>query len=194
MAGKQRRSATVAQVLLLLIALAGVLLLLRFGCERYLRAAYPDTYRDTVPAAAEEYDLPPSLIFAVIHTESSFRPEAVSTAGAVGLMQVTEDTLDWAVMRTDGDTSLSANDLTDPAVNIHVGTCVLSLLSQMFENGDTVLAAYNAGMGNVQEWLADSRYSADGVTLDTIPFDETDRYVEKVRYAQKMYQKLYDLK
>lgn len=193
MATKQRRM-TVWHVLLLLVALAASAVLLRFGCDRYLRAAYPDTYRDTVLAAAEEYDLPPSLIFAVIHTESSFRPDAVSTAGAVGLMQVTEDTLDWAVMRTNGDTSLTVNDLTDPTVNIHTGACVLSLLSDMFQNGDTVLAAYNAGMGNVKEWLSDSRYSADGVTLDAIPFEETDRYVAKVRHAQNIYQKLYYLK
>lgn len=193
MATKQRRT-TVWHVLLLLAAVAVAVVLLRFGCDRFLHAAYPDTYRETVLAAAEEYDLPPSLIFAVIHTESSFRPDAVSTAGAVGLMQVTEDTLDWAVMRTDGDTSLTVNDLTDPTVNIHTGACVLSLLSDMFENGDTVLAAYNAGMGNVKEWLSDSRYSADGVTLTAIPFQETDRYVAKVRHAQNMYQTLYDLK
>lgn len=191
---KTRRPAVVtAEVLLLLLAVAGAAFLLRWGITHYLRAAYPDDYRDTVLAAAAEYEVPPSLVFAVIHTESSFRSDAVSTAGAVGLMQVTEDTLNWVVMRTDGDTTLTANDLTDPDINIRTGTCVLALLSEMFQNGDTVLAAYNAGMGNAREWLTDSRYSADGVTLTTIPFDETAQYVQKVRRAQKMYQQLYDL-
>lgn len=193
MASNKRQLSAAAELLLLLFVLVGVVLLLRFGCVRYLRAAYPDTYRDTVLAAADEYDVSPSLIFAVIHTESGFRPDVVSTAGAVGLMQVTEDTLEWAVMRTRGDATLTANDLADPGVNIRTGTCVLMLLSEMFENGDTVLAAYNAGMGHVQEWLADSRYSSDGTTLTAIPFEETDRYVDKVRHAQKVYQRLYDL-
>lgn len=190
---KRRRAAVAVELLLWVSAIVGIALLLRMGVARYERAAYPDTYRDTVCAMAQEYDVPPSLVFAVIHTESHFRPDAVSTAGAVGLMQVTENTLDWAVMRTGGDATLTVNDLADPEVNIRFGTCVLALLGGMFEDEDTVLAAYNAGMGNVREWLSDSRYSADGVTLCAIPFEETDRYVEKVRDAQKMYQKLYDL-
>lgn len=179
------------------VLLAGVLVavgvLLRFGCTRYLRTAYPDDYREAVCAAAQEYDLPPSLVFAVIRTESNFRPDVVSTAGAVGLMQVTEDTLDWAMMRTGGDRSLTANDLIDPELNIRVGTAVLSLLGGMFEDEDAVLAAYNAGMGNVRGWLADERYSADGTSLKAIPFPETEQYVKRVRHAQKIYQKLYNL-
>lgn len=190
---KRKPAAVAAEVLFWLLAVVAVALLLRWGVTHYLRAAYPDDYRETVLAAAEEYEVSPSLVFAVIHTESGFRPDAVSTASAVGLMQVTADTLDWAVMRTDGDKTLTADDLTDPAVNIQTGTCVLSLLADMFENGDTTLAAYNAGMGRVREWLADPRYSADGATLSAIPFDETAQYVKKVRRAQQMYQTLYDL-
>lgn len=190
---RRRTAARMAECVLLAAVLAAVVVLLRFGCTRYLRTAYPDTYRETVCAAAQEYDLPPSLVLAVIRTESNFRPDVVSTAGAVGLMQVTEDTLDWAMMRTGGDRSLTANDLTDPELNIRVGTAVLSLLGEMFEDEDTVLAAYNAGMGNVRGWLADERYSADGVSLKNIPFSETEQYVKRVRHAQKIYQKLYNL-
>lgn len=189
---RARRLGTAAELLLWLLAVAGMAVLLRLGCTRCARAAYPDTYRDTVCAAAQEYGVPPSLVFAVIYTESGFQPDAVSPAGAVGLMQVMEETLDWAVMRTGGD-SLTVNDLTDPQTNIRVGTCILSLLSQMFPEEDTALAAYNAGAGNVRAWLADSRCSADGETLAVIPLEETAAYVEKVRRAQEMYQKLYNL-
>lgn len=190
---KNRRAARAAECLLLAVAvgLAGVLL--RAGMTRYARAAYPDTYRDTVYEAAAAWDVAPSLVFAVIRTESGFRPEVVSTAGAVGLMQVTESTLDWAMMRTGGDRSLTAEDLRQPECNIAVGTCVLSLLMEMFENEDTVLAAYNAGMGNVREWLSDTRYSTDGVALYAIPFSETEQYVQRVRQAQEIYQKLYHM-
>lgn len=174
-----------------LAAAVAVVVGLRFAIPHFLRAAYPDSYRDEVMAAAEKYDLPPSLIFAVIHTESGFDPAAVSPAGAVGLMQVTEPTMQWAMMRTGMDATPTADALSEAAFNIDIGSCVLWLLGDMFQNGDTVLAAYNGGMGNVREWLADSRYSADGVTLHTIPFEETANYVKKVRFAQKMYQKLY---
>jgi soluble lytic murein transglycosylase len=70
---------------------------------------------------------------------------------------------------------------------------VLHLLGEQFREQDTVLAAYNAGMGRVQTWLADTAYSTDGETLHTIPFKETRHYVTKVRLAQKIYQKLYGL-
>jgi soluble lytic murein transglycosylase len=179
------------RLLWLLLAIVLVVVGLRVAVPHVLRVIYPDTYRGEVLAAAEEYDLPPSLIFAVIHTESGFDPAARSKAGAVGLMQITEPTLEWALMR--GGEESAVVSLTDPTTNIYVGCWVLKLLGEQFENEDTVLAAYNGGMGHVRTWLADSRYSADGVTLHTIPFKETANYVKKVRFAQKMYQKLYDL-
>ena len=182
---------TIKWLLWLLVAIVLVTVGLRMVVPRVLRAAYPDTYRVEVLAAAEEYDLPPSLIFAIIHTESGFDPAARSKAGAVGLMQITEPTLEWALMR--GGEESAVVSLTDPTFNIRIGSRVLKLLGEQFENEDTVLAAYNGGMGNVGAWLSDSRYSADGVTLHTIPFEETANYVKKVRFAQKMYQKLYDL-
>ena len=177
----------------LLVAVALVIVGLRVAIPHFLRAVYPDTYRAEVLAAAEQYDLPPSLIFGIIHTESGFDPAARSKAGALGLMQVTEPTMEWALMRSGVSAVPPVEQLTDPAFNIGIGSRVLVLLGEQFSNEDTVLAAYNGGMGNVREWLSDSRYSADGVTLHTIPFEETENYVKKVRFAQKMYQKLYDL-
>lgn len=184
---------TIKRLFWLLLAVVLVIVGLRMVVPRVLRAAYPDTYRAEVLAAAETYDLPPSLIFAIIHTESGFDPAARSKAGAMGLMQVTEPTMEWALMRSGVSAVPPVERLTDPAFNIGIGSRVLVLLGEQFEHEDTVLAAYNGGMGNVREWLGDSRYSADGVTLHTIPFKETEKYVKKVRFAQKMYQKLYDL-
>ena len=158
-----------------------------------LRTWYPLSYTAEVEAAAEKYDVPPSLIYAVIHTESGFDPTARSLAGAVGLMQVTVPTMEWAMMRCGIDGVPDEARLVAPAFNIEVGTCVLHLLGEQFCEQDTVLAAYNAGMGRVQTWLADTAYSTDGETLHTIPFKETRHYVTKVRLAQKIYQKLYGL-
>lgn len=191
MTKKRRRLSVLLLVFGILVALAAATLLLREVYTRYQRAAYPVAYEAEVRAAAEECGLPPSLILGVIRTESHFRAGAVSSAGAVGLMQITEPTLEWALMRKGEGGSLTAEDLTDPKVNLRIGCYVLLLLGELFENEDTVLAAYNAGLGRVRGWLQDERYSADGVTLHTIPIAETAQYVEKVRTAQKMYQKLY---
>lgn len=182
------------RLLALLCLLAVLTLLLQAAIGRCMRAAYPDGYRELVMSAAAQYDLPPSLLFAVIRTESGFSPEAVSSAGATGLMQITDSTWEWAQYRCKDDPLLTAGALTQPEVNVHVGACVLKLLSEQFSNGDTVLAAYNAGMGHVSDWLADERYSDDGVTLREIPFGETAQYVGKVRRAQEVYQKLYHIK
>lgn len=186
-----RRISPFVWVPLLLITLAAAIWLLQSVYDRYERAAYPLAYEEQVTETAERYGLPPSLIFGVIRTESHFRAGAVSSAGAVGLMQITEPTLEWVLMRRGAAGSLTLEDLSDPAVNVDVGGHVLLLLKELFEDEDTVLAAYNAGLGRVRGWLQDERYSADGVTLHTIPFAETAGYVEKVREAQKMYQKLY---
>ncbi|MBQ5841332.1 MAG: transglycosylase SLT domain-containing protein, partial [Clostridia bacterium] len=68
-------------------------------CRQYLRAIYPVAYSDSVLAAAAEYGIAPSLIYAVIHTESHFKTDARSSAGAKGLMQLTDSTFQWALKR-----------------------------------------------------------------------------------------------
>ena len=86
--GEKRRSAPLvlaeALILLAILALAGVLL--RQGYRRYMETVYPLKYAAFVNRAAEEYDFEPSLLFAMIYTESGFDPEAVSVADAKGLM------------------------------------------------------------------------------------------------------------
>ena len=132
-------------------------------------------------------------MYAVIRTESGFDPQAVSSADARGLMQLTADTLDWAVSKSPGAEPVGGEDLFRPEVNIRYGVYVLKLLGEQFKEPDTVLAAYNAGMGNVRRWLKDPAYSQDGETLTAIPFEETRNYVQRVRDAQAMYRELYDM-
>ncbi len=183
----KRRLCRYAAVLLA----CGVLLML--GAAVLLRSLYPypAAYDGMIRSASKKYGIAPSLITAVIHTESGFDPKARSTADAIGLMQVTAPTMEWALMRSGVSGTPDVTMLTEPAFNIEIGTCVLHLLSEQFSEQETVLAAYNAGMGHVQTWLSDTAYSADGKTLHTIPFSETRNYVRKVRVAQKIYQILY---
>jgi soluble lytic murein transglycosylase len=82
----------------LAVLLGGYLLLQ----DKLLRAAYPVSHENIVLSCADEFALDPALICAVIRTESSGREDAVSIAGARGLMQITSPTFDFAVMKTDG--------------------------------------------------------------------------------------------
>lgn len=179
--------------LLAAVILAGLCTLLFAGYRQYLRTAYPLKYEDIIFEMSKEYDVTPSLICAVICTESHFIPTAESHAGAVGLMQMTPETFAWAQMRAGIKDTVPASALTDPAVNIRYGTFTLKLLHEMFEDPVAALAAYNAGQGNVTRWLADASCSADGVHLDSIPYKETADYVKKVKNAQTMYKQLYDI-
>lgn len=182
-------------VLFLLVAviLAGLCSLVFMGYRQYLYTAYPLQYKDYIFEISETYDVTPSLICAVICTESHFIPTAKSHAGAVGLMQMTPDTFRWAQTRAGVKNPLSEEHLTDPYTNIRYGTYTLKLLHEMFEDPTAALAAYNAGQGTVTKWLKDPAYSKDGVHLDTIPYKETANYVKKVKNAQTIYKDLYGI-
>ncbi|MBQ8495010.1 MAG: lytic transglycosylase domain-containing protein, partial [Clostridia bacterium] len=158
MAVKATRKAVVI-VLCLLVLLGAVIIGLRPATQTFYRAFYPVEYWDTVSAEAEKYELDPVLVLAVIHTESRFDSNAVSHADAHGLMQITPVALEWAQYRSDEFDDVTTADLYDPQTNIRLGVYILSLLRESYPETDTMLAAYNAGYGQVAEWLADSRYS-----------------------------------
>lgn len=165
-------------------------LLVTFGYCVVLPRVLPLRYQDIVAKYAAAYELDKSLVNGVIFCESYFEPEAVSSADALGLMQVTQETGRWAAeqMGLDPDTI----DLTDPDTNIRIGCWYLDWLLDKFDGvTETALAGYNAGHGNVSKWLADEEMSADGITLDEIPYEETKSYVKKVQLVQMIYSYIY---
>lgn len=160
------------------------------SCTADLEAMYPRLYSETVCAASAEFSVPEYIIYAVIKCESDFSADAVSGAGAQGLMQLMPSTYEWLnLYKMDGVCDLSL--ITDTESNIRTGTCMLGYLYGIFGNWETVFAAYNAGQGRVSGWLADTRYSLDGVTLFDIPYAETKQYVNRVCTARDNYIKLY---
>lgn len=180
------KSVVVCAILLLVVSLVYA------SIEPIQRHIYPIRYNETVTEMAEKHSIPPSLIYAVIYTESRFDPAAHSSADALGLMQVTESTYHWVCQRTKQDIR-STDVLYDPIENIRVGVTVIHLLQQQFDSTETVLAAYNAGQGKVGEWLKDPAYSHDGKTLYDIPYEETENYVHRVIKTQEKYQTLYNI-
>jgi soluble lytic murein transglycosylase len=160
--------------------------------NRFLKAIYPEHYSVYVDKYAQQNNLDHYLIYAVIKNESSFKPKAYSSIGAMGLMQLTPQTFEWAQSKTPETENYTNDDLYNPEINIHYGTLVLSSLIIEFGSVDTSLAAYHAGRGRVKGWLIDRRYSADGKKLDYIPYADTRAYVKKVLETRDIYKKLYD--
>ncbi len=180
------RSAVIISILLLSV-LTGFLF--QFIWDKVDRANYPRDYSEYVEQYARQYGVPEAVVYAVIKTESSFSSGAVSDAGAVGLMQIMPDTFNWLMTMT--KESLEAGMLYDPATNIKYGTYYLSYLYLRYNSWDEVFAAYNAGHGNVDEWLEDEQYTNKDGKLSHIPFEETKNYVKKVNNAIDVYKRLY---
>lgn len=155
------------------------------GAYRYY--AFPVKYRTEVVCAAKEFDLDCALVFAVIKVESGFDKKALSRAGSIGLMQLQAETADFVAFRL----GVGKYDLYDAKTNIRFGCYYLKYLFNKFDNQKTVLAAYNAGEGNVKQWLQNKEYSDDGVMLKTIPYYETAEYVKKIEKSLIKYKKLY---
>lgn len=150
---------------------------------------YP--YHDTVMKYASMYRVDSNLTAAVIKNESKFRREVHSHRGAVGLMQLMPDTAKWIAGQL-GDTEYSEQGLHEPDRNIRYGTWYLSTLQKEFYGNDVLaLAAYNAGRGNVQEWIKEKDWPKDFSDIDAIPFEETRDYVRQVLTDQKKYRELY---
>ena len=174
---------TIVLISLLIIVLGGYL---------FLKARYPLEYQDTVQKYAEEYDLDPYLVCAFIWTESKFDAKAVSEVGAVGLMQIMPETGAWIGEKIDRE--ITEDMLTDPEVNIQLGCWYMHYLLDRFDGDLTKMtAAYNAGPNRIDDWLDDPSYSPDGDALETIPFEETHNYVQRVEKAYEIYKLLYKL-
>lgn len=160
--------------------------------EAALKARHPLYYREIIEAAAKEQNLPPAFLCAIILCESSFDPQAESYLGARGLMQLMDDTAQWLSGKFDDIENYSFDMMYDPAVNVRFGAWYLGYLARRFD-GDAVkvVCAYHAGQGNVDAWLSNPLYSRDGVTLDTIPTEDTAKYAKRVLSAYEVYQTLY---
>ncbi len=174
-----------AIIIVMVIAFALVFSYFGAVCIRY-----PIKFKDAILTAEAETGVDKMLIISVARTESNFDEDAVSTAGAIGIMQLMPDTAEYVSDLYDLD-YMGESELYNPESNILLGAYYLKYLLGKFESESTVLASYNAGEGVVSRWLGSDEYSSNGVTLETIPYKETRDYIQKVERAQKIYQKIW---
>ncbi len=139
---------------------------------------------------AGEKHLDPALIAAVIYAETKFEPRT-SAAGALGLMQLEPATAEY-IARLSGGYRFTTGDLATPKINLAYGSWYLRYLLDHYE-GDEMLAvaAYNAGLANVDSWVAKARAQGVELSVSDIPFAETRAYVQRVLRAQQEYRSAY---
>jgi len=139
-------------------------------------------------AAAKHLD--PALIAAVIYAETKFDPRT-SPAGAEGLMQIEPATAEF-LAKLSGGYRFTRSDLGTPAINVAYGSYYLRYLLDHYD-GDEMLAiaAYNAGLANVDRWVARAGAEGRSLTVGEIPFGQTRAYVQRVLQAQHEYRVLY---
>jgi soluble lytic murein transglycosylase len=160
--------------------------------EDFWLLAYPQGYWDSIIAYARKYGTDPYFVASIIHAESQFHAEALSPAGARGVMQVMPATGQWAA-QTIRLSGFDRDKLFDPDTSINIGTWYLSFLLKRFR-GDPLLvaAAYNAGPDAVAGWLGKNGNGAERETfVESIPFSETRGYVKKVMRNYAEYLRIY---
>ena len=169
----------------LLVALALILLALPFLLkipDEVRRIVYPLRYEETIREAAAANGVEPTLVAAVIRTESRFDPAVESSRGAYGLMQIKPETARFISERG------VSGDYRDPKTNIRMGTWYLGYLHGRYQGDERLmLAAYNSGEGRVDAWISDEGFDV----AHDIPFAETRDYVEDVLEARDAYEQLY---
>lgn len=162
---------------------------------------YPVIYSDYIINASKKYSIDPFLLLAIAREESRYNPEAISPAGAIGLLQIMPSTarrLSLEIKKYNGsvggEEAVEAQRLhallTDPALNIELGAFYLSRLIKRYGVLSYAIAAYNAGEVAVDSWLKNN-YSDEDEFIEDIPYGETINYVKRVLTTYEKYLRIY---
>ena len=158
--------------------------------EKILKILYPTQYDEYVYKYSQELNIDPMLSYAIIKTESNFKENAESKSGAIGLMQLMENTAREQAEKI--NIGYSKEILYEPEINIKLGLNYFNVLLDYYnQNYILAFAAYNAGIGNVQKWIEEGIIKRDGSDIENIPFKETNMYVRKVLSTYNIYMRLY---
>lgn len=150
----------------------------RTVAQHDLTRRYPLPITAQLVPAAREQGLDPAWVYGLIKQESAFLQEVRSSAGAIGLMQLMPATARWAATKS-GITKYHTANLTDPALNLALGTWYLRHVYEDLSDPILATAAYNAGPGRARRWRAEVPLEG-AIYAETIPFNETRDYVKRV--------------
>ncbi|MBQ7797996.1 MAG: lytic transglycosylase domain-containing protein, partial [Clostridia bacterium] len=168
---------------ILIVLYSVVLSMSAYFC--YVNVMYPKKYETQITSVCNKFDISKPLFYALVNTESSFKADAKSHAGAIGLTQILPSTAQYICIKNNLD--YSNFDLYNPSDNLELGGMYLRYLLDRFDNIYTAITAYNAGETIVRSWLNDERYSYDQICLYNIPYKETNNYVKKIKNSEKIY-------
>jgi soluble lytic murein transglycosylase len=157
---------------------------------RTVRWLHPEAWPERLPELAARAGVDRFLLLALVRRESSFRPDARSPAGAVGLVQLLPATAE-RLARLLGVADPGARGLEDPAVSLPLGAAYLALLRDRFPDPAVALAAYNAGPRPAAAWATARAGRPLDEWVEEIPFRETRRYVKTVLAAEAAYRALW---
>ena len=158
--------------------------------KEILQVIFPLTYWDLIRKHAAVRNLDPYLVAALIGQESTFDPEIRSSANAWGLMQIVPST-GRQLARSLGIRRFTTKMLTNPEINVRMGTLYFSKLVQQFGGTYYALASYNAGENRVVRWKAERPGLDEDEFIDDIPFPETQNYVKRILGTAEDYRQLY---
>lgn len=159
--------------------------------EKFWRLAFPFPYRNDIERFAKTYDLDPYLVASLIRQESEFDPRAVSSAGAIGLMQVMPST-GREISRRLRTVRSTTSRLKQPQYNLRLGTYYLQrLLNAQKGSVEETLAGYNAGASRVVKWREWGEFREPNEFVETIPFAQTRNYVQIIVRNRDIYRWLY---
>lgn len=178
---------------MLVLLLAGVAVFWARGwAPRRQEIIYPLEYKEELLGAAEEFSIDPCLLAALVYCESSFQADAVSSVGAIGLMQIMPETGEWLATKVELAQPYTTDLLYDPETNLRLGCWYLDFLHNRYDGQwQEALTAYIAGQGQVDQWLTDPELSADGKRLDVIPGQDVKEYAAKVMRTHEKYKTAY---
>lgn len=153
---------------------------------------FPTRYSNYINKYSSEYNVPKDMVASVINIESGYDSNAISSAGACGLMQIMPSTAFDMASRLKID--ISYDDLFDPEINIQLGCYYLRYLLDMF-NGNKIntLSAYNWGLSSVKNWIASGNVDENGNVIN-IPALETQNYLKKYSTNEFVYKNILKFK
>ena len=151
--------------------------------------AYALPFESSIRRWSAHFGLDPLLVAGLVHQESAFDPDALSSKNAIGLMQLLPTTA--RRLAREQKIRYSRFRLTDPDYNVRLGTAYFARLVKQFGSTEAALAAYNAGEDRVELWTSGQTYRETAEFVDSIPFTETRQYVQIIARNSEIYHRLY---